>query len=274
MQLLNHQEETLQLNTNSSGHVPFNPRTDNGSDISSIRSVSSFALVNSLRSSVDFSLERALAKARVYQKAIRNTSTTSFKTITTSESNWLQLTGLNLSQISTISVTQLPMYNSYLFSHKEARTGKGWTVLHEAAASGETARVRQIIETTGTIKDTRENGGRTALHYAAFHGHTTTVRQLIELDADKEAKTSYGSTVLQCAAVHGHDSTVRQLLELGVKVDTSGRNGWTALHYAAFSGHDDTVWQLIAFGADTEKKASSGWTALHYTAFNGFSTTV
>ncbi|KAF8544107.1 hypothetical protein BDD12DRAFT_801465 [Trichophaea hybrida] len=96
---------------------------DDSSDASTIRSpVSSSPRFMSFRSS--FGFERALEQSRVYAKAWRNKSTTSFESLTTTESNWSQLTGL--SQTSCIAVARLPisapeLYNSAPYIDHELR---------------------------------------------------------------------------------------------------------------------------------------------------------
>ncbi|KAF8245177.1 hypothetical protein K440DRAFT_646545 [Wilcoxina mikolae CBS 423.85] len=96
---------------------------DDSSDASTIRSlVSASPRFMSFRSS--FGFERALEQSRVYAKAWRNKSTTSFESLTTTESNWSQLTGL--SQTSCIAVVRLPisapeLYNSAPYVDHELR---------------------------------------------------------------------------------------------------------------------------------------------------------
>jgi len=110
-------EKILETNPDLAERMTIHPRDiDNSSDTSTIRSPASTSpRTMSFRSS--FGFERALKKSRVYAKAERNISTTSFESLNTTESNWSQLTGLSLSQTSCISVIRLPisapeLYNS------------------------------------------------------------------------------------------------------------------------------------------------------------------
>jgi len=250
-------------------------------DSSTIRSVSTVATVNSLRSSVVLSFEGTLAKARVYQRAARNTSTHSFKTIITSESKWSQLSGLSLSQISDISVVRLPIFihelqNSQLLQCNEAQTSNGSTALHKAATRGDAVTLGQLVR-LGANKESKDKYGRTALHLAAYNGMNAMVSLLMgEFGVDKEAKNNDGMTALHLAADNGMNATVSLLIgEFGVDKDAKDNNGMTVLHLAAYKGQNATVSLLMGeFGADKEAKDNNGRTALHLAAYKGQNATV
>jgi ankyrin repeat protein len=188
------------------------------------------------------SFERTLVRTRVYKKAVRNISTNSFNTTTTSTSKWSQLTGLSLSQISSVAVICLPVYvdelhSGYLFDNNEydSKANEGSTALHNAARNGCYLTVRLLVETLGANTEARDSEGRTALHLAATMGHDTTVRLLVEtLGANKEAKSNNGQTALHYAAQYGHDMTVLLLIgALDSDIEARDNNGWTALQWAA-----------------------------------------
>jgi hypothetical protein len=103
-QLTKSVKEVVTLDPNLSARMAaFDIQSDNRSDTDSIHSVATSATVTSPRESVSFSFERALAKSRVYQIAMGNTSTRSFQTVITSKSKWSQLSGLSLSEVSNVA---------------------------------------------------------------------------------------------------------------------------------------------------------------------------
>ena len=131
-------ETILQSDSNISLRMEaFNSQLDAWFETCSIRTMTSFASFRSSRAS----FERTLAKARVYQKALRNLSTSTLRTTGTSESRWSQLSGLSLSQISSIVVFCLPLCthdlaNCFLLNQMKAQPDDGRTTLHEEAYRG------------------------------------------------------------------------------------------------------------------------------------------
>ena len=89
---------------------------------------------------------------------------------------------------------------------------KGMTLLMAAAAGGQEAMVRMLLQ-RGASVNLQDSIGGTALTGAAVFGHTTTVQALLDAKADVSLQPENGETALVCAEQ-------RQLAR------QSGRFGW------------------------------------------------
>ena len=85
---------------------------------------------------------------------------------------------------------------------------------------------------------------------ASSSGDTTRVRDLLENGhhAD-EAFPVIGTRPLMLASASGHVETVDALLDAGADIDAQDFTGWTALHAAAFNGDYATASLLVQRGA-------------------------
>ncbi|KAI5850901.1 hypothetical protein BZA05DRAFT_453445, partial [Tricharina praecox] len=169
---------------------------------SSVRSRASVFSSASVRS-----FRRILGETRLYRNAARNSSSNSFKTIGTAESNWSQLTGVSLDQISNISVIFLPIYplelnNGDMYEQRKSRdnlaqllsiTGEGLQRLQQSSSK---------MTTTVRHRLTPEMKRAAMLHNAAREGDNITVKMLVKkLGIDKESRNQRGYTALHCAAI-------------------------------------------------------------------------
>ncbi|KAI5850887.1 hypothetical protein BZA05DRAFT_399098, partial [Tricharina praecox] len=169
---------------------------------SSVRSRASVFSSASVRS-----FRRILGETRLYRNAARNSSSNSFKTIGTAESNWSQLTGVSLDQISNISVIFLPIYplelnNGDMYEQRKSRdnlaqllsiTGEGLQRLQQSSSK---------MTTTVRHRLTPEMKRAAMLYNAARKGDNITVKMLVEkLGIDKESRNQRGYTALHCAAI-------------------------------------------------------------------------
>ena len=109
-----------------------------------------------------------------------------------------------------------------------------WPPLHEAAASGDVDKVRQLLE-EGNDASYVDWIGWTPLHRAAAGGHLGVVRLLIsEFKADVNVRSDSGETPLHTAASGGHLGVVRVLIsEFKADVNVHSNSGETPLHIAA-----------------------------------------
>ena len=95
----------------------------------------------------------------------------------------------------------------------DARDERGATALHNAAAYGDLAEVRELIA-AGTDVDSRGPVGNTPLLLAVQEGHSEVVAALLEAGADAEIKSEFGNTAIGLATGHGHREIAEQLLSV------------------------------------------------------------
>lgn len=105
------------------------------------------------------------------------------------------------------------------------------------------------------------SGCMTPLKTAAAHGDNAGIRRLLDAGADINETTVFMTfTPLMEAAWAGHEESVRLLLERGADVNEHSRSaGWTALSLAAEKGHAGCARLLLERGADTTVKIDLGF---------------
>ncbi len=132
------------------------------------------------------------------------------------------------------------------------------TVLHFAAARGNSKEIKQLIE-KGINIDARDEEHRTPLEWAVELQQTETVAQLIAAGADVNAP-------LRLAAELENTNLVKTLLSKGANVNVQDWRGRTPLHSAAGTGNTVIVEMLLIKGADVNVKSENGSTPLHEAA--------
>jgi len=138
----------------------------------------------------------------------------------------------------------------------------GYSGLLAAAASGDAARVRELLS-RGEKADVRDARGRTPFHVAAHAGHHAAMRALAAGGADPNALEHDRYDAVTIAAVAGDVPTLEVALALGNRAtNVTSRYDGTALIAAAHLGHADVVRVLIAARAPLDHVNNLGWTAL------------
>jgi len=142
--------------------------------------------------------------------------------------------------------------------------------MHEAAAIGDTERVRAWLDENPSLLDSYSPEGFPAVALAAHFGHLATVRLLLDRGADVNRVARHHMEVAPLhAALFGRQVEVALfLIENGANVSQARagkgwqRAGWTPLHYAAGLGFDRLVGPLLERGADVTSVDAEGKTAL------------
>lgn len=144
----------------------------------------------------------------------------------------------------------------------------------EAAALGDSDRLRAVIENDDDARVLRSSDGWAPLHLAAFFGHDDAVRLLIDLGAplDAHSTNALRNTPLHAAlAGVAQPLLARRLVFAGADVTARDANGNTPLHLAASRGQDALCDLFIARGADAHALTDDKSTPAMIAFARGFS---
>jgi ankyrin repeat protein len=136
--------------------------------------------------------------------------------------------------------------------------------LPEAAALGNLARVRELIEKNFAQAKSLSPDGFPVVALAAFLGHLEVVQYLAAQGADINAAATNGSgyNALTGAVTSGHAAVVQWLLEHGANANYRYSVGYSPLLTAAANGRLDIAKLLLAHGADPHATTNDGKSAL------------
>ena len=136
--------------------------------------------------------------------------------------------------------------------------------LPEAAAMGNLARVRELIENNHADANSFSPDGFPVVALAAFLGHLQVVEYLASHGADINVAATNGSgyNSLTGAVTSGHVAVVQWLLEHGANANYRYSAGYSPLLTAAANGRVDIAKLLLAHGADPHATTGDGKTAL------------
>lgn len=136
--------------------------------------------------------------------------------------------------------------------------------LPEAAAVGNLARVRELIENSDASANSFSRDGFPVVALAAFLGHLEVVEYLAAHGADINAAATNGSgyNSLTGAVTSGHIGVVQWLLEHGANVNYRYSAGYSPLLAASANGRLDIAKLLLAHGADPHATTNDGKSGL------------
>jgi len=143
----------------------------------------------------------------------------------------------------------------------------------EAAALGETARVKELVSSDGELLRRQSSDGWTALHLATFMGHRETAEVLLAAGADVLAfsQNQMGNQPLHAAVAGKTDRPlVQMLLDRGADAKAKAAEGVTTPHLAASRGDEVFCDLLISKGADPAAQMNDGSTPHALAAKRGY----
>jgi uncharacterized protein len=148
--------------------------------------------------------------------------------------------------------------------------------IFEASASGDLARVRELLEGDPMHIHAVSDDGWTPLHLAAFFGHAPVVDLLLEHGPDLAAVSKNGMSVtpLQSALANQHEAVAEALMDHGADVNGGADRNWSPLHYAAHYDLPDTARRLLERGADPASVNNDGKTPLELARERGSAETM
>ena len=136
--------------------------------------------------------------------------------------------------------------------------------LHEAAATGQLDRVRQIVEDSPALANSFSPDGFPVVALAAFLGHLEVTEYLIAKGADVNAVSSNGTgyTALTGAVAGGQTKIVELLIRHSADVNYRYGQGYSPLLTAAANGNLEIAKLLLTHGADAHARSDDHQDAL------------
>lgn len=136
------------------------------------------------------------------------------------------------------------------------------TGIHEAAGTGDIARVRELVKERPELVNSESSTlGGTPLFYAAGGDHVAIAKYLIDVGAEVNRKDLRGWTSLHNAAKSGSVDMVKLLSLKKADVNAKDADGRSVLHLAVIGGSAATVKELLAAGAVANTKDKRGASA-------------
>jgi ankyrin repeat protein len=136
----------------------------------------------------------------------------------------------------------------------------------EAAATGQTARLRELVANDPSLVNAYSPDGFTTLGFAVFFSQPENVKALLDAGADVNlpSRESMKVTPLASAAAAKQTELARVLIAHGANVNARAASGHVPLHEAAANGNVELVKLLIDSGADANAKTDDGKTPLAF----------
>jgi ankyrin repeat protein/L-ascorbate metabolism protein UlaG (beta-lactamase superfamily) len=141
--------------------------------------------------------------------------------------------------------------------------------IFKAAAEGDLAKVRELVEKDPELVNVRSEEESTPLHGAAAAGHLAIVEFLLSKGADIDARNSANQNPLFYAAYNGKADVVSLLLDKGADFKETDRYGRTVLHYPVREGYKDVVEILAGKGMDITAEDGMGISPLRFAVEGG-----
>src|ERR1700741_1009097 len=136
----------------------------------------------------------------------------------------------------------------------------------EAAATGQTERIRSLIQQDPELVNCYAPDGFAPLSLAVFFGHPETVNALLAAGAEVNARwrEPMKLTPLASAMATAQNEIARTLIEHGANVNAKAESELTPLHTAAARGNIEAATLLLEHGADINATTTDGKKPISY----------
>lgn len=186
------------------------------------------------------------------------------------ENKFKELLGANPSLASAKSERGLSAIMTAIYSGRTAMRdlllARGIALeLHEAAAAGHLAKVKELVEKDPALAKGYSPDGFPVFALAAFFGHREIAEYLFTkgVDVNAAATNGTGYNALTGAVASGHAQIAAWLLQNGANPNYRYAAGYSPLLTAAVNGHLEIVKMLLEHGADLHAKTNDGKSALN-----------
>jgi uncharacterized protein len=149
------------------------------------------------------------------------------------------------------------------------RKGAGDLDVFEAAALGDSARLRTLLAGDHNLVNSQSSDGFTPLHLACFFGQLAAAETLLQQGANANAISSGRIAIIHSAAASRNAALVKLVLQAGADPDLQQQSGYTALHEAAMHNSVERAQALLDAGADRSIRSDDGLTAAEMAAKEG-----
>jgi ankyrin repeat protein len=144
--------------------------------------------------------------------------------------------------------------------------------IFEAAATGDVARLRALLEAEPEHARSFSGDGWTALHLAAAFGSEAAVSTLLDAGAlvDGVSRNPQRNQPLHAALALGKNAEIVQLLlDHDASANAAQAGGFTPIFSAATANRKDLAEMLLTHGADPHAKSDAGKTAADFARERG-----
>jgi len=144
--------------------------------------------------------------------------------------------------------------------------------IFEAAATGDIARLEELLDADPSLIQAFSPDGWTALHLAAAFGGPQSVAFLLGHGADPDviSQSAMRNRPLHAAlSLSDNPEAIRHLIAHGADLNAKQAGGYTALHQGASAGKTEAVKVLMNAGADPTVRCDAGKTPADYAEAKG-----
>ncbi|HET6979805.1 MAG TPA: ankyrin repeat domain-containing protein [Pyrinomonadaceae bacterium] len=136
----------------------------------------------------------------------------------------------------------------------------------EASATGQTDRVRSLIQDDPALVNSFAPDGFAPLSLAVFFGHAETVDELLAAGAEVNApsRETMKLTPLASAMATAQNEIAKALINHGANVNAKAESDLTPLHTAAARGNIEAATLLLDHGADINAMTADGKKPITY----------